>query len=57
MRVASSVETLLFGRWERLMLAHLDTLPSYVWGTHVALDIYSNFGYVPFSVTMDYPMR
>ena len=56
MCVASSVETLLFGRWDRLMLIHLDTLPSYVWGTHVALDIYSNFGYVPFSVTMDYPM-
>ena len=29
------------------MFAHLDTLPSYVWGTHVALDIYSNSGMFP----------
>ena len=29
------------------MCAHLDTLPSYVWGTHVALDICSNFGMFP----------
>ena len=28
-------------------LAHLDTLPSYAWGTHVALDVYSNFGMFP----------
>ena len=27
--------------------AHLDTLPSYVWGTHVALDIYSDSGMFP----------
>ena len=38
---------LLFGYWDRLMLAHLDTLPSYVWGTHVALDIYSDSGMFP----------
>ena len=54
--VASSVE-MTFGYWDRLCVcAHLDTLPSYVWGTHVALDHLSNFWYAPFSIAMDYPM-
>ena len=28
-------------------ITHLDTLPSYMWGTHIALDIYSNSGMFP----------
>ena len=29
------------------MFAHLDTLPSYVWGTHIALDIIPILGMFP----------
>ena len=53
---ASSVEMLFMVLGVDCTCAHLDTLPSYVWGTHVALDHLSNFWYVPFSVAMDYPM-
>ena len=28
-------------------ITHLDTLPGYMWGTHIALDIYSNSGMFP----------
>ena len=53
--VASSVE-MLYGYWD-CMCAHLDTLPGHVWGTHVALDICSNFWYVPWIIPCDRGMN
>ena len=47
---------MLYGYWD-CMCAHLDTLPGHVWGTHVALDICSNFWYVPWIIPCDRGMN